>query len=412
MKKALRISILLWMSIGMFVSCSKEDDGIDDAPILQTDPPIILDCDYFMENRTLVNNPRAAVDYIITCKMRVAADITVEPGVVIEFEQDAGIVVDDFNTVSASFSAKGTEEMPIIFRGVVRDKGYWRGILFDSGSTKNELDFVQIDGAGGEAFNSNNDHGSIIVWANSKLKISNSVISNSMSFGLNAGYKNSNIQLQNNTFKNNEVPVKISAQYIDEINNSIDFIGNTVNFVQVESGSFAKPTTWKKINVPYMVLNSSTYGYSGGIDVNNLLTVEPGVTIEFEPNTKLKITENGGGIKAIGTETDPIIFTAVNKVQNGWIGFYFDSAHPMNEIAFAEFHYSGKTTGTGESESGTIRLWYNNLLYIHDVTFRNINGCAINYGILHGQGDNPTFTYDNLTVDSGACEVKCFGQGC
>lgn len=411
MKKVFKISILLWLSIGMLVSCSTDDDSVIDDPI-KLDPAIILDCDYFMENRVLTKNPNAVVDYIINCKMRVGADIVVEPGVVIEFDQDAGIYIDDHLVTNASFSAKGTAEKPIIFRGIVSDKGYWRGFLFDSNNTKNALDHVQIDGAGGKTFNSNNDRGAVNVWANGRLKLSNSVISNSETYGLNAGYSSSSLQILNNDFKGNDVPVKINPEYIDVINSTNNYMGNTKNFVYVESGSFSTATTWKKINVPYVVMNNSTYNFSEGIDVENILTIEPGVVIEFDAGTRLHIAENVGGIKAVGTANEPIIFTAVNKAQNGWIGIYFNSDHPINEIAFAEFHYSGKTTGTGEDKSGTIRLWYDNLLNIHDVTFKNINGCAINYGILYGQGDNPLLTYNNITVDSGACVIKCFGQGC
>lgn len=410
MKKAIKISLMLWLSIGMLVSCSTDDTVVDDP--IQLDPPIILDCDYFLENRVLTKNPNAAVDYIITCKMTVSADITVEPGVVIEFEQDAGISIDDFNIPSASFSAKGTADKPIVFRGVVSNKGYWRGLLFDSNSTRNELNYVQIDGAGGRSFNSNNDRGAIIVWAEGRLKLTNSIITNSETYGLNAGYGNATLEITNNQFKDNAAPVKINPEYINNLNATNDFTGNTQDFVYVESGSITAESTWKKLNVPYVVMNSSTYGFSDGINLGDVLTIEPGVIIEFDSSTKLNLLDDSAAIRAIGTANEPIIFTAVNKVQNGWVGIYFDSAHPLNEIAFAEFRYSGKTTGSFEYQEGTIRLWYNNLLNIHDVTFKNINGCAINYGILAGQGGNSLLTYNNIIVDGGACVIKCFGQGC
>ena len=408
MKNLLKNSVFLFLSFGMLMSCSSDDDAVDDNPILQTDPPIILDCNYFNEDRILTKNPNAAVDYIITCVMAATADIKIEPGVVIEFEENAGIYVDDFNVPKASLAAKGTDEKPIIMRGVVKTKGFWKGILFDTGSTKNELDNVQISHAGGASFNSNNNKGAVILWADSKLKIKNSIISKSLSYGLNASYSNSILTLENNVFEDNDAPVVIHPQYINAINSTNDYTGNNKNTVFIESGSFDTPTTWKKVNVHYTILNRSVYNYSGGIDVYNLLTIEPGAIMEFDASTKLSIEELGGGIKAIGTTADPIIFTGVNKIQNGWIGIYFNSAHPANEIAFSEFHYSGKTTGTTPSKKGTIRMWYNNLLHIHDVTFKNIEGCAINYGILPGQGNNPNIIIENVTVDAGACVQSTF----
>ena len=102
-----------------------------------------------------------------------------------------------------------------------------------------------------------------------------------------------------------------------------------------------EPTTLRKINVTYQVSNSSVYNHSGGISVDNVLTIEPGVVIEHDANVKWNIQENGA-FKAVGTTSQPIVFTAINKVLNGWIGIYFDSEHPLNEIAHAQFHYSGK----------------------------------------------------------------------
>ena len=389
MKSKFKISILLMMTFGLFISCSTEDES--DNPV-QLDPAIVLDCNYFKENRILTKNPNAAVDYIITCKMHVAADIVVEPGVVIEFEQDAGIDIDDFNTTTASFSAKGTAAKPIIFRGTVSTKGYWRGLLFDSNNTKNTLEHVQIDGAGGKSFNSNGDRGAIIVWANARLNLNNSTISNSETYGLNAGYGGSTIQIMNNDFKGNNIPVKISPEYIDTINSSNDFMGNTENVIYVESGSISNPATWKKVNVPYSVMNFSTYGYSGGVSVKKALTIEPGVLIEFDGNTALAVRENGGSLVAIGTQTEPIIFSAINKVAGGWEGIYSDSKSVLNEIAFAEFNYSG-----GSLEHGSVRLWYNSVLNIHDVTFRNIRNCAILHRTETG------LTTNNITLDPGAC---------
>ena len=419
MKKAVKISIVLWLSIGMLVSCSKKDDDvvINDPTDQgggdqgggdtndQTDPPITLDCNYFKESRTLTNNPKAKVDYIITCVMPVSGDIVIEPGVVIEFEQNAGISLSDFNNNIASISAKGTADKPIIFRGVIKDKGYWRGIYFGSNNPKNELDYVHIEDAGGREFNSNGDKGAI-VFTGGVLKMFNSIISNSLTYGLSAVYGGSTLEIESTKFKNNNAPIIILPKFINSISKTNDYSGNTEDFVYVESGSFSTGTTWEKINVPYVVLNRSAYNYTGGIGVKAVLTVEAGAEIEFDANTKLTISEYGA-IKAIGTVSDPILFTAVHKVAGAWNGIYFNSKHVLNEIAFAEFHYSGGSTG-----NGSIELWYGGVLNIHDVTFKNMKGCALVEGITYGQTHNPGFTYTNITIDQGACLWRCYGQGC
>lgn len=383
-------------------------DAPDIDPPIVVKPPIVLDCNYFLQDRVLVNDPDAPVDYIIKCVMKVSGDIKIEPGVVIEFEQDAGINIDNFGIPKASLSAVGTSAKPVVFRGVKKEKGYWRGIMFNSNSPENKLDYAIVEHAGGKAFNSNGDRGAVHVYANGKLSLTNSEIKESQTYGLNAVYKEISLVLENTKFKNNDTPVIINPNNISSITPTNDYAGNTKNFVIVEGGDIKTDATWYKVNVPYIVSAKSAYGTTNQIRVLKLLTIQPGVHIEHEAGVMIKIEEGGGGIKAVGTSADPIILTAVNKVVNGWVGYYFNSAHPLNEIAFTEFHYSGKTTGSGGSESGSVRLWFNNLLNIHDVKFKNINGCAINYGLLSSQSENPLLTINNVTVEPEGCLKKTF----
>lgn len=382
------------MSAFILTGCDK---GGEPGPTKGKNPPIELDCDFFKGvDRVLVDDPDADVDYVIKCNMPVRdADIKVMPGVVIEFEQDAGINVYS-TTGKASFSAIGTSEKPVIMRGVKKEKGYWRGIMYDCNSPENKLTYAKIEDAGGKAFNSNGDMGSIVLWANSKLSIDNSEISNSQTYGLNAVYKGSVLSINNTKFKGNNSPVIIEPGYVDNINNTNDYLGNDNDFVYVNSGTFGV-TTWRKVNVPYTVLNSA--GGGGGITAKKLLTIEPGVKILFEASTRLKIDEGGGGIKAIGTVSDPIVFTGVNKVPGGWDGIYFHSEHPLNEIAFAEFHYSGGSTG-----HGSIRLWYGKVLNLHDVSFSKITNCAIKYR----EWSVSYLTTNNITLDEGACLMSVY----
>src|SRR5690606_29374442 len=143
----------------------------------------------------------------------------------------------------------------------------------------------------------------------------------SETYALDATYSGSIFTLQNNKFINNNAPVIINPSYIQSLNATNTYQGNTNDFAYIQSGSFNSATLWQKIDIPYVVTNSSIYNYSGGIVANNVLTVEPGVHVENEAGVMYKIQENGG-IKAVGTSSNPIIFTAVNKVVNGWIGIY------------------------------------------------------------------------------------------
>src|SRR5690606_27250802 len=71
-------------------SCSKDDGPEPEEELL---PPIELACDYFSEDRVLTNDPQRPVDYVISCWANVQGGLKIEPGVVIEFENHAGLMV-------------------------------------------------------------------------------------------------------------------------------------------------------------------------------------------------------------------------------------------------------------------------------------------------------------------------------
>jgi len=97
------------------------------------------------------------------------------------------------------------------------------------------------------------------------------------------------------------------------------------------SGIISENTTWTKINSPYNVTASVNV-------VSSTLTIEPGVTIKFAANTKLKV--DNGAIKAIGTANDSIHFVSDqdNSITQGyWDGILLRSA--SKEVVDSNFDY-------------------------------------------------------------------------
>lgn len=376
-----------------FTSCESDEPSI----IIEKEP-IVLACDYFKEDRVLVNDPDRPVDYIITCVMKVnGTDIKIEPGVVIEFEQDAGIEIDGFNVTKASLSAVGTSDKPIIFRGVKKEAGYWKGLFFNSSSPNNKLIHARVEDAGGTRFNSNGDLGAVHVYAGGKLTMENTHATNSKSYGLNAVYGNADITLNNNKFTRNNAPAIIAPPYLNAMNATNDYKGNISDFVEVRpyTHDIKNNSTWHKINVPYRVLTGSVKF----LRVQALLTIQPGVNVEWGSEMELYIHEDGGGLKAVGTSAEPIIFTGQTKTAKSWKGISVYSKYAANEIAHMEIHHSGL-----DAPKGNVWLWYESFLNIHDVKFKTIDGCGINYRVLSGKADNPNLTIGpNITVDGEGC---------
>lgn len=374
------------ISIIVLSACKKDEKEEPSSDPVNILPPVELSCDYFEEDRVLTHDPNKTVDYIINCKMGVNAKVTIEPGVVIEFTQDAGLSIPwSDGTVVKALIAKGTEEKPIVFRGVIPEKGFWRGLLFNSNSTLNELKYVRIEDAGGIPFNSNNDRGAVIIYEGGALKMDNCRVTNSASYGFNANYREHNLVVTNNTFTNNQAPALISVRFVDALDPSNSYKGNDENYISLNTigsrGSIISPSTWHKADVPYRIV------YGEGIGFSQPVTISPGVVIEMSPASYLSVSGTNGGIRCIGTPEDPIIFTGVHKVQKAWESIRISNANAINEIAFTDFYYGGLPTSSSTTSidaHGTIRLYHGeHFLNIHDVNFFETPDCAIRHRYDH-----------------------------
>jgi hypothetical protein len=373
------------------VSCSS-DDSEPAAPV--NVDPIELDCEYFSENRTLVDNPDAPIDYIISCVSQVRGNLTIEPGVVIAFTPDSGLT---FRETVSSINAMGTANKPIVFTGTQPTRGSWRGLFINSGNASNIMEYVTVSYGGGQAFNSNGDRGNIIVYADAALTLKNCNIINSQTSGLNAVYGNSSITLQNNTFTGNAHPLLINTVYATQTSATDNYAGNDLDRVLLYNYSveFQTPSVWRNINVPYRV----TTLYGSAVNARGELTIEPGVTIEMAPGTSINIRDTGG-LKMVGTAASPIIIRGVNTVPGAWNGIKIDGTNPMNEIGFAQISNAGEDP---TANRGAVRLWYNAKLYIHDTQFKDLASCGVYGRLAGGQTSNPNYSSANLSFINTPC---------
>src|SRR5690606_22611761 len=128
------------------ISCNSDDDAPNE-PIVEVSP-IILDCGYFDENPNihLTDDPNAPIDYIITCDPKMSGDFIIDAGVVIEFENEAGLILGKYG--NGKIQMNGTAEKPIILTGVQKDKGSWRGVQISSNNPANQMNYVTVEYAG------------------------------------------------------------------------------------------------------------------------------------------------------------------------------------------------------------------------------------------------------------------------
>lgn len=392
MKNSKNYFLFAFLGLALATSSCEKEEEIEDLV------PLTLECNAFEQSNpnaiTFLEDRGPGVDYIINCLAYVEVDLQIEPGVKIAFTNDAGLQVED----AGSLSAVATESNIIEFTGVDKVKGSWLGILFYSSDVKNRLEHCLIDYAGGGEFNSNGDLGSIVLWADSYLRLSSTTISSSASNGINANYGDINFAMEYCIITACQQPFYGDAALAKNFTAG-SYLGNTSNsLVLVNKTTLTGAHVWADLGVPYRIV---TEIYDDLYVEDGSLTIEPGVTVEFESDAGIYVgSSDESSLIAVGTASNPILFTGVTKAPGSWggISFYF-TTHPNNEIAHAIFEYAG-------SNEGAIYMWAEPVVNVHDVEFRNIDACAL-YAAPSSSNPNTNLTYTALTTSSVTGGLVC-----
>ncbi len=140
----------------------------------------------------------------------------------------------------------------------------------------------------------------------------------------------------------------------------------------------------------------SPYQVTGSIQIpdGQTLSVEPGVTVEFQGKYKLLVH---GRLLAIGTVSDTITFTASNTI-DGWRGIRFNDTPVTNDtskIVFCLIQYS-KPTGTGDDPKGG-GLFLKNYSKVIISNNKIINNNPSWGGGIFCDNSNPTISHNTIS---------------
>ncbi len=267
--------------------------------------------------------------YTVTSTVDIEAELTIEPGAIIQFEQGTGFTVP---TVEGAIIAEGTEENPILFTSTNDQPGWWNGIYLEQSSNMNNiLDYVIIEYGGGEDFR-NSGSGNVVIGRQhrdaSSIEITNSVIRYSGSDGIWVRSNGDLPDFGNNVMTNNDdAPVSIGSNRVHRLDINSEYTGNGDEFVYVRSGHDLDDddVTWRNLDVPYRVRGGTVL--IDGVD----LTIEAGTYLEFEQGGQVRL-EGHGGLIADGTETEPITFTASDPQPGWWDGIYLEESNFTNNL--------------------------------------------------------------------------------
>ena len=385
--KSLRFIFFSTLLLGSLFWSACGDDPLIEPP-METAPTQIA-CDEFLSGtHTLVDDPQKPVDYVVSCVMDVEAAVTIEPGVVIEFESGAGWYV----RPNGSVNAVGTAALPITLQGTSASAGHWRGILFDSNSPSNRLEFVDLAHAGGGTFNANGDEAAVIIWGDARLNIFSTSITNSGSYGISAVYTSSNWSIKESNISGaSKAPVLFLVSYLEAFDGTNTFSGNGQDYLIMDLGTaeINTNTSWTRSSVPYLVRSTSTFFKEVSVR-SNTLTIEPGTEIFFENGNGITV-HDGGTLVAQGTTDSPIIFQGFDPVPGAWSGIYFNDTSTPNRITNAEIRHAGAEK---DFAKGGIIMRTNPVVSLSDILFEDIDGCSVFH---KSDTQNPNLTTNNLS---------------
>ena len=393
-KKQLKTSRILFLAMLTLIATACSKDDAPSEPPVGTNLPITLDCDYFNENPDvhLTDDPNAPVDYIITCDPAINGDFTIDAGVVIEFESNAGLLLGKYG--DGIIQMNGTAEKPIILSGTQKDKGSWRGIQISSDNPANQMDYVTVEYAGQTGRGGWALQGSVIGASGGVMKMDNCTVQHGNLIGLhwldgslNAG----KLTLSNSTFTGNDTPIKTSVNHINTIDGSSTYSGNVNDYIKLSANDVIRDVTFHKTDVPFL-----SDGFKPDNETKRRFTFEPGVTILMEAGSQIRFQNAfhyNHEIIMVGTAEDPITIKGKEDVPGYWTGIQIDyTTNPLNEIGFLDIANAGATNGY---PNGAILLGsWDIFLNMHDVNFID----CFEYAVSIERPNDINFSYNNLNL--------------
>ncbi len=321
----------------LLVNDGNNSDVADEAIITVDEAvaeTVIVDSDITSDETwiDIFTDPTIA-DYRVTkTTVNVTASLTIDPGVVVEFVQNSGLSVEGNGTLAAN----GTAGSGIIFTGVQKTPGFWKGINIQTNSTSNLLSYLTIEFAGQSGFDGANLLANLTFDDNARVVVNNSNFINGAGSGIYI--RTNEVELPNfesNDFKDNLFPVTTVTRGYKFLDPNSDYSGNTNDFINtVYSGALSENALWRSLNVPYR-LPTRTENISGDIEV------AAGANFLCTPSSGLYITTNGS-FNAIGTSGNLITFSGEQDTRGYWKGIAFQSNNTSNELTFVSVSNGGE----------------------------------------------------------------------
>ena len=318
-------------------------------------------------------------DYIA---IKSGAKLTIEPGVKVEFAEDAGLKVSSDNSVLV---AAGTQDKPVILTGQQEITGYWRGIFVNSNSVENEISNTQILYAGSSSVGTYFDAAALTI-DQAKVRLSHVTIGNSGQYGIQTRRTGSEFPMDNMVFQNSEAEhTNIHISQIGYLDAASTFDGG---FVKAFGGGTTHDMT-------IAALDGAKYKILDNVGFEHHVIIDAGAEFEFAPDAGI-VVRTGSVIEAVGASDNKIVFTGTSKTPGAWRGIFIGSSSVDNLMEHVDISYGGST------DMSTFFDKTNMVIDQAKINLRNVSFTGSDgYGI-QTRRDGSTFSIENSEFNNNA----------
>lgn len=275
-------------------------------------------------------------DYIVTKSIDVNAELTIAPGVMIAFERDVRMNVNDNGGL---LIAKGEAERKIKFVGVQKTKGFWVGIAHYSGSNANSMEYVEVMHAGSRPIYSTTKSALFLSGGSrAQIALKNTLFSQNDGYGVYVYDGGILREFSKNAFTNNtEAGILLDAENVAKLDPASTFKGgNGRDVVEITASSLKgkEEITWAGFT------DKTPYRLMGEFTVTTGWKINPGVIFEMNRDAVIRVNTDGYLI-AKGTATEKIVFNGANNTAAYWRGIICYSADAKNLLENVEVKNAG-----------------------------------------------------------------------
>lgn len=328
-------------------------------------------------------------DYIVTKNIDVSHELTINPGVVIAFERDVRMNVNDKGGL---LIARGEAANKIKFVGVQRTKAYWVGIAHYSGSNANILEHVEVSHAGSRPIYSTTKSALYFSGGSkAQMAIKNTAFTDNDGYGIYVYEGGILREFTENAFRNNtEAGILLDGANVEKLDYLSTFKGNNGrNVVEVTPSNLKNgdEITWSGF------ADKAPYRINGELHVNTGWKLKPGVTMEMNRDAVIRIN-TGGYLSAIGTTKDKVIFNSTDGSPAYWRGIICYSADPKTVLENTEVRNAGGNIIVS-GKKANIAIWGTKATM--NIKNTKISGSG-GYGVMvgHGSSANTDLTTANI----------------